>query len=283
MDIMVVSVLAQELFTELAQSLNKWCLDFGLITPKMYDLLPANHNEYRKIQCVEELINNNIIQEGEERIINDYLYGFKELKGQLAGTLNRMAKAGIIEYYPVFKGHVKGTSEIINLHESVVNRILQEQERVMEKHEVNDWYLNQFRYSQKTKDYHKEWKEKLLQFEDVNGQVLELEYFYKRHVIILKATKKKIIRYLEKYNKEAIEKFKQDEQLFINENKAEYHEKRNQYVYNEHKKKEDEFLNNGSFMKINTTFDEGYYELYFSRLYAQRIKELQEYYGYTFE
>lgn len=31
------------------------------------------------------------------------------------------------------------------------------------------------------------------------------------------------------------------------------------------------------------TYDESYYALYFKKLYAKRIKELQEYYGYTFE
>ncbi|MGR5866390.1 hypothetical protein ACT7DZ_28495 [Bacillus cereus] len=31
------------------------------------------------------------------------------------------------------------------------------------------------------------------------------------------------------------------------------------------------------------TYDESYYALYFKELYAKRIKELQEYYGYTFK
>lgn len=33
----------------------------------------------------------------------------------------------------------------------------------------------------------------------------------------------------------------------------------------------------------NFTFDEGYYTLYFEKLYAERIKKLQEYYEYKFK
>ena len=305
MDIMVVSVLEQGLETETAQTLAKWALDFGLITPKMYELLLARYNDYLKSEHIQDLKDNNIIRKGEDRIVDDFTYMTKEITNQLASTLNRMEKAGIIEYYPVYKGHVKETDKKISLHETTVKKILALQRELMERYDVNEWYLAHYKNSKKTVQYYKEWKEGLAEVTDENGNVLGLDYWYKTYAIILKARKKKIIRYLEKYNKEVIEKFKQDEDAFLLNNEVTYHKKRHDYVVDKAKKREDNFLSEKTKVveldenlqeiyeektivktyrnrREDFTFDEEYYALYFDRLYAQRIKELQEYYGYTF-
>jgi hypothetical protein len=306
MDIMVVSVLEQGLEAETAQTLSKWALDFGLITPKMYELLLARYNDYLKSEHIQDLKDNNIIRKGEDRIVDDFTYMTKEITNQLASTLNRMEKAGIIEYYPVYKGHVKETDKKISLHETTVKKILTLQRELMEKYDVNEWYLAHYKNSKKTVQYYKEWKEGLAEITDEDGNVLGLDYWYKTYAIILKARKKKIIRYLEIYNKEAIERFKQNEELFLTDNETTYHKERHDYVVKEAQDKENKFLSkktktytlNENLQEIygtetltktvynereNFTFDEGYYALYFDRLYAERIKKLQEYYGYTFK
>jgi len=305
MDIMVVSVIEQNLVTETAQVLSKWCLDFGLITPKMYEILPAKYNEHYKEQCLKELKDNNIIREGEERVLNDFINDLKLLQNQLAGTLQRMQRANIIEYFPVHKGYVAEGDKTINLHENTVKKILTLQRELMEHFDVNDWYLRTYYNARKSREYREEWKLRLAQVTDENGMVLGLDYWYTTYAIILKARKKKIISYLEKYNKEVIEQFKQDEQGFLNNNEITFHNNRHDYVVNEAQKKEDNFLSektkivelDESVVKIygettreekyfnnrhDFTYDGNYYALYFDRLYAQRIKELQEYYGHTF-
>ncbi|SDM73090.1 hypothetical protein [Bacillus sp. OK048] len=305
LDIMVVSVLEQGLVAEAAQTLSKWAVDFGAITPAMYELLQSRYNEYLRSQYLQDLKENKIIFEGEDRILDDFTYVVKEITNQLAGTLNRMQKAGIIEYYPVYKGHVEETDETSNLHEDTVKQVLTLKRTLMEQYDVNDWYLSQFKYSPKTKEYNQAWSDGLAQLTDEKGEVLGLDYYYVVYAIILKARKKKIIRYLEKYNKEAIERFKQNEELFLSDNKNTYHKERHDYVVMEAKDKENKFLSKKTKTYIldenlqevigaetlsktyynereNFTFDEGYYALYFDRLYAERIKKLQEHYGYNF-
>lgn len=58
----------------------------------------------------------------------------------------------------------------------------------------------------------------------------------------MKARKKKIIKYLETYNQEAIEHFKKDKHMFIEENKPEYKDNRDEYMNKKAKEQEDKFL-----------------------------------------
>ncbi|MEH6956772.1 hypothetical protein [Neobacillus drentensis] len=306
MDIMVVSVLEQGFVNDTAQSLSKWAVVFGSITPAEYELLQSRYNEYIRSQHLQDLKDNKIILEGEDRILDDFTYTVKENINQLAGTLNRMKKLEIIEYYPVYKGHLKDTNETINLQEDTVKQILTLRRNLMEQYDVGDWYLNTFKNSPKTRAYNEAWSAGLAQVTDEKGDVLGLDYYYVVYAIILKARKKKIIRYLEKYSKEAIERFKQNNELFLTDNKAFYHKERHDYVVKEAQGKESKFLSEKTKtctldenlqevygtetltktyynLRENFTFDEGYYSLYFDRLYAERIKKLQEHYGYTFK
>lgn len=307
MDIMVVSVLEQGLETETAKSLPKWAVVFGAITPSEYELLQLKYSEYMRSQHLQDLKDSKIIFEGEDRILDDFAYLLKEnIINQLAGTLNRMKKLEIIEYYPVYKGHLKNTNGTINLHEDTVKQIITLRRNLMEQYDVGDWYLNTFKNSPKTKTYNEAWSAGLAQVTDEKGEILGLDNFYVVYAIILKARKKKIIRYLEKYNKEAIERFKQNEELFLTENEAFYQKERHDYVFKEAQDKENNFLEKKTKIitldenlqeiygtktliktyyneRENFTFDEGYYALYFDRLYAERVKKLQEHYGYTFK
>ncbi|MBE7122998.1 hypothetical protein [Bacillus cereus] len=306
MDIMVVSVLEQGLIVETAQTLSKWSLDFGLITPKMYELLHAKYSEFIKEQNLRDLKNNNIICEGEERILNDFIHDIQKIQNQLAGTLNRMQKAKIIEYFPVYKGFVKEEGITVNLHENTVKKIVSLRRDLMKQYDVNEWYLSVYSNTKKSRNYYEEWEEKLSKVKDENGVTLGLSYWYKTYAIILKASEKRIISYLEKYNKDVIELYKKEERIFLAENEDTFHKERKNYVVKEAKKREDNFL--GEKTKIITldedvakiygtnkleekyynkkhdfVYDESYYALYFNKLYAKRIKDLQEYYGYIFK
>lgn len=298
MDIMVVSVLEQGLETETAQTLGRWAVDFGLITHKMFKLLKSRYEKGLKASYIQELKNNFIINNGEERILNDFIYFVKEINGQLAGTLERMRKAGIIDIHPVYKGHIKETGETISLHEDTVKQILNLKRNLMEQFQVDDFSLLHYHNAQKVRDYNTKWKTEIEKITDETGEELGLDYFYKTFAIMLKAGKKKIITYLKKYNKEAIEMFKQNEELFLADNENTFYKERHDYVVEKAQKKEGGFLSKNiveldeelklffdedELARARFTFDKEYYALYFDRLYAQRIKKLQEYYGHTFE
>lgn len=305
MDVIVVSVLEDGQVNETAQTLSKWSLDFGLITPQMYDLLSAKHQETFRHSCLNELKEKGVIFEGEERILFDYISEIKSIQKQLAGTLERMKKANIIEYYLVPKGFIEEGKQTVNLHESTVKKIIATERELKEYYNVDEWYLNTFYNAPKSREYRKKWEERLSQITDEHGIVIGLSFWYKTYAIILKARKKKIIRYLEIYNKEAIELFKQKEALFLSENEKAFHKKRANHVVEKAEEKEDNFLAekiktvniNEYVAEIYETttkttkyfnqkhmfeYDSGYYALYFDRLYSKRIEELQNYYGHNF-
>ncbi|KAA9017984.1 hypothetical protein [Niallia endozanthoxylica] len=299
LDVVVVSVLEQGLEKSTAQTLANWALDFGVITEKMHDLLLSRHHEGLRETYVNDLKDNSIIKENEDRIVDDFVQTVKELTNQVAGTLKRMEKAGIIEYYPVFKGHIAETDETINLHEDVYKQVVALKRRLMERYDVSEWYLMTYKNSKKTVKFNEEYLEQLAFVEDENGKVLGLDYYYTTYAVILKARKKKIIAYLKKYNKEVIEQFKQDEQKFLAENEQQFHDKRKEHVIDNAQKKAEKFLEPKPFKIANEVFggkpvvrtptindyefDSDYYALYFDGLYANRIGQLQEYYGQTFK
>lgn len=285
------------------QTLNKWCLDFGLISKGIYELVISKHNETLKESIVEEIENKGIIDKGEERIIDDYTETIKGLQGRLSSTLNRMAKLNIIEYYLVFKG-VKENGETVNLHEKTYERLLSIKRGLMEKYDVDDWYVSNYKNAKKTVAYMEKWKEALINVIDVDRAVLNLDYYYKTYTVILKARKKRITNYLQQYNKDMIEAYENNPETFLNSNEEIYHAERKGYVFDKAKEKEDGFFkprkNEPKRVKEarkelggkkkpfyrpmveDFTFDEDYYRLYFERLYAKKIKELQEHYNFTF-
>ncbi|MFB2515529.1 hypothetical protein [Lysinibacillus sp. OTC-L20] len=299
LDIVVVSVLEQGLETDTAQTLASWAKDFGIITSKMHELLMSRYQKGLRKLHIEKLRSDSIIKYNEDRIVDDFIQMTKELTNQVAGTLERMKKAGIIEYYPVFKGHIARTDETINLHEDTYKEVVNIKRKLMDKYDVSEWYLMTFKNSPKTINFYKEYDELLALVKDKNGEELGLDYCYTAYAIILKARKKKIIAYLKKYNKEAIEQFEQDEQKFLFKNKYQFHNKRIDYVSDKAQEKVGKFLSPRQFKGLSEElggkphvrrptmsdyeYDIEYYALYFEDLYVQRIGELQKYYSYSFE
>jgi hypothetical protein len=302
LDIIVVSHLENKKVITGAQTLNKWCLDFGLISNEMYHLVMSKYNDTAKKNHVKKLKQNNIIKEGQERIIDDYIETFQNLQGQLVSALNRMQKLNIIEYYPVIKAVLKN-GETINLHEITYQELLSKKRELMKKYDVDEWYLNTYKNSKKSINYMVEWAEVLDNIKDLGGNVLKLDYYYTAYAIMLKATEKKIINYLRTYNKDVIQAFESNQTSFLNNNELFFHDKRKDFIYEKAEVKTDNFLNGtvppkkvrdlqkelgGKLKRFyhprieDFTYDEDYYRLFFEGLYAQKIKELQEHYNVNF-
>lgn len=299
LDIIVVSALEQGNISDNAQTLNKWCLDFGVIEPKLHELVTSKYKENLKEQHIKELQQVNILQSGQERIVSDFIRYTQQLQSRLAGTLKRMKRAGIIEYYLVPMGYIEKEAKTVKLHEGTLKKIHSLKRKLLEKHDVNEWYLNTYPKAKKSREYKAEWKEGLSTITDENEQIIGLSYWYKTYAIILKARKNRIITYLEKYNKAVIQLYKDNERAFMNANLEAFVEERGKYVELEAKKNESLFLK----PRTNTTtleelggkdfkllpkiddylYDEAYYALYFKEVYANKIRELQDYYGHKFE
>lgn len=295
MDIVVVSILEQEKESKADQTLNDWLLDFNLITPQAHDLLKSRFNEEIKERHLIELKENNIIKTGEERVLIDYVEMVLKLQGELASTLNRMSKAKIIEFYPVFWGY---NGEKIQLTPETHKRVLKLRKKLMEQHGItNEWHVANHKKTEKVKLFLENYSIQLEKVVDDKGNVLGLKNVYKTYAVILKATKKATIKYLEKYAKEAIEQYKEDSLNYIEENKNSFAKNRFEHTTKEAENKESKFFEPktnieaiekfgaGAFKPKLENFSEKqkqYYALYFNHLYVKTIQELEKHYGHKF-
>jgi len=302
LDIIVVSHLENLNIAVGEQTLNKWCLDFGLINESTYQLVKSKNNLKAKDSHIEKLKEKKIINNGQERIINDYIDYVKELQKQLAGTLERMKKINIINFTEKIVG-VNEEGQKVELDGITIDRLQRKNRELKEVYQVDTWTINTLTNKKNVKEFNEEWRNFLHTITNVAGEPLELDFYYTAYIINLKATKKKIIKYLGKYNNEVIEVFKDNPEQFVINNKNDFQQKRNVFVYDRAYKKEQNFLDGKSYKKQNEelleefggkekkvfipqpenfTFDEEYYQLYFQYLYATKIKDLQEYYNHTF-
>lgn len=303
-DIIVVSAIESRVLTEASQSLSKWAFDLGLITPAMYSVLPAKYNEYVKAKHMDSLKEKKVLRSSNDRILGDYIALVKEINFQLAGSLTRLRKLGVLNFNRVHKGHIEGRDEIILLHEDTFNEIEKIKIFLMEKHKVNSWYISTFKYAKKVKEFNEEWKAELAAVEDENGEMLGLDYYYTEYAIHPKQVQKPILKYLNVFDKDAIEAYMDDEKAFQILNQSAYQRNYNEYVTNkafeteermlQSKTKtykiEDEFLQIFYGEEYTETYsiepedikgDMDYYMLFNNREYADQIIKLHEYYTKT--
>lgn len=297
LDVIVISVLEQGKVKADAQTLSSWCLDFGLITEKMHELILSQHDVEIRKNHLYKLRSLTSLQHGEEKVLNDYLLLLKDLQSQLAGALNRMKKMNIIEFYEVPKGFSLIQQKTINLHESTVKKIITLERRLLEKYSVDKWYLQMFDKAKKSIQYMEEWKEELGNITDEKGLDLNLKYWFKAYAVILKAPRKNIIAYLKQYDKDSVTNFINDEKIFLKSNELSYFFGRIEHVLAAASKKQMKFL---EFSTKNTyieeyggkerlkgpsiedyQYDKEYYALFFAKTYIQRLSELQAYYEYS--
>ncbi|KJJ41387.1 hypothetical protein UM89_13885 [Bacillus subtilis] len=301
MDIIVVSGIDSGGLPEASQSLSKWAFDFGLITPAMYSLLPARNDKDVRSHHLDSLWQKKVLHTFNGRVLEDYIAFVKDIIVQLASSLSRLRKLSILDFNSVHKGHMQETDEIVLLHEDTFNEIEKIRSYLMEKHKVNPWYINTFKFAKKVKEYNQEWKTGLAAVEDENGEVLGLDYYYTEYAIHPKQEENPILKYLNVFDKDAVEIFKANENAFLITNKDAYRKNYKDYVIKkayetEEKmlqpktktyKVEDEILQifygeeyteTYSIEPENIKGDVDYFMLFNNREYAEQIVKLHEYY-----
>ncbi|AYE50686.1 hypothetical protein OEA_13150 [Priestia megaterium NCT-2] len=298
LDTMIVAALGVGLRKETAQTLSNWAVDFRLITVEQHEILASRYNDSLREAYIKNSLENNVINQGEGRVLDDYASFVKELIEQLAGTLNRLEKLGIVEVAKIYNGY---TSEdrVIEIHFSTYKKALDIKRRLQAHYGVTDWYLATYKNAKKSVEYNKEFAEQLAMVTDENGQVLELTNYFTTYAITLKTGKERILKYLKTYNREAIKMYEDDNEKFLNANKREFKEKRIAHIESETQKKVDNFLKprvcKNDLHEIfggkpkrhiptseDYSYDEKYYQLYFNNMLVERMTDLEELYGYKF-
>lgn len=291
MDVIVVSALEQDLVSYDAQTMRKWLLDFKLVNRELFDLMGTKFNKEAELQHVKELINKNILEYEEKRIIKDYLDFTKELQGQLESTLKRMKKANIIRFWEVQKAKLTN-GEVINIHESVVKKIDNQKRKLMNEYNVEAFEYEYLTNKEEVKTVKRLFSEFLKNdITDEKGNHIAIDFYWTAHAITLKATKKRILTYLKKYNVEALEAYETNQIKFVKDNQTDFTAGRLDRVVKLAQDKEDKFRLKHPHDKMKGKrkpiedefkFDTDYYALFFNNLYVKRIEELEKYYGQKF-
>lgn len=298
MDIIVATAIEEGNISTNAQTMRKWLLDFGLIDIKMFKLigLSGDRDPKAKLRVVNGLVGEEVIKFNEKKIVDDLIKFSLELQGQLESSLLRMKKAGLIDFYEVYKAKlfVFDDVEVINLHESTKNEINRVKIEIRQKYGLTPYEFNNLTNMPAVKEARAEFKDFLENhLVDEKGNQLSVDFYWKAWTVSLKAGTKRVAKYLKKYSPDMIEAFNSDKVEFLRENKEQFFQLRKQRVTELaekevekfHKDKEKDLVEKlGGKHKpafLDYEYDSGYYDLLISKKYVNKMVELQEYFSFS--
>ncbi|PDY83595.1 hypothetical protein [Bacillus cereus] len=299
MDVIVAVHLENDMTEQASMSLGKWAVEFGLITRLEYDLLRSRHSSKEYQKHINMVIERGIIEEGQTKLLDEFMANCLGIYRQLVRTLEHMKKCGIILFYENWMGY--GEDGRISISPEIMKRIQKIRRELMKKHEVVEFNLVAHRNAKKVKNFKCEWKQMLAEIKDESGNKLGIKYYWKEHAVILKATSKAVHRYLEMYCVDALEAYMNDKEVFINESGVEYKvkrkasimkraEKRHLQMLKEYSKKigfvdaaEEEiirhFYTQQELEDILAGYDLEYKQLHLKKLYMERMGQLFDLYN----
>ncbi|PHE73270.1 hypothetical protein COF47_22825 [Bacillus wiedmannii] len=219
-----------------ARTRNGWAKYFGLISPAEQDIMNGIYSEEVLKPYKESMIRLGIMENGEEKMLQDLAYTLSKIaKGQLQTVLNQAEKMELIRRISSWKGKVKGSNEPISIDESLAFEIKFIEEQLLKKHEISKKYSLMFKNCPKTKAFKAEWLEYIENVEDEEGNVLHLQYIYEVFQIEV-LNKYAFNEYITAHYPNEIDSFD------LHENEQAYHCKLLDYVVENAQKKHDNYL-----------------------------------------
>lgn len=300
LELIVLSLLLDKsVETDYDQTMRKWLLDFGLISPKLFDLLGSKYNKHKQLELINKLLEANALSGAEEsRIVEDYINYSKELQGQLESALKRLAKANIINFYPVYKAKLFGIDEPVQISAKCHAVINDKKRHLMEKLGLSNFDILHLSNKAEVIHFNKLWTEYLKSGVKDDGKEISIDFYFKSHAIHLKATNTRIKKYVDKKEKGLAEKLVDEKVKFLAEKKEKYRDDRLERViqlaekHNEYVTEKKLGLGNADiagladvcsadeFLKmISIDSNEEYYKSFLEGIYIGKIKALENYHG----
>lgn len=292
------------------QTMRKWLLDFGLISPKMFNLFGLRTFD-AKLEEIERLkedgINSfNLMTNPETensdnvKLLNDFIQYSNELMGQLEATLERLDKNNIINLLPVYKAKIidgDGKIQVTELSPNVVAELSDKKRKLLEKYDVTEFDINFLHNKKEVIEFKQEWKEYLANDVKYKKKHLPIIFYWKAWAMFMKSTTKRTKSYLMKVaGQEAVELFEEArEELFAN-NRVEYISERAKRLELLAVRKRDNYLNKNkpedemlalmagkitaySFMSASQReYSQGYHNLLFSDDYCLAVVDIGKHY-----
>ncbi|WP_144466436.1 hypothetical protein [Bacillus nitratireducens] len=219
-----------------ARTRNGWATYFGLISSAEQDIMNGIYSEEALKPYKEFMIRLGVIDNGEEKIFQDFADTLtKVTKGQLQTVLNQAEERELISRISAWKGKVKGSNEPIDIDKSLALEIKFIEEQLLKKHEISKKYSLMFKNCPKTKAFKAEWLEYIENIEAAEGDAMRLQYIYE------------VFR-IEVLNKYAFDEFikahypSEIDSFDLLKNEQAYHCKLLDYVVENAQKKHDNYL-----------------------------------------
>lgn len=201
-----------------------------------------------------------------------------------------------------------------NLTASSYKKLCADKKRLQIEYNVDEFTINRYEFSNKVKSYKKAWGNYLKSYIISNNSEINyrLKYFYTKYKIIKRGSDDKLVKYLETYNPELLEAFttlELSERLeFLDDNMNKYVSNHSQEIVKKAEAKELNFLNGKNknvelsmeledccelgILTLNQVTEQlsrtredyldlpnsKYYDLFFNRLYAKKMAEIENYF-----
>lgn len=238
LDAVIIMAIKNRMFKH-ETTLNNWVLNFGLVSEALHFIKVNGMESERALEMRKSMADKGVI--GSEKSVAElsfYLEDFDSVKNQVRNALEKMDKAGLIQYYKVPKvklgtplrkisdGKVYET-EYVTIDSDTQEKITKKIEELKEKHGITNYeahFANRNRIEKKRKEVVEKYYEELTEFynddmsyinEFKERVPIEVEYFWFNHAITAKATENQIKAYLKSKRPEFYQDFLSDETGFF--------------------------------------------------------------------
>lgn len=236
------------------QTTRKWLMDFGVITPEMFEASKATYRYGVLQEQIETLTDKKVIKSEHDSVVKDYINReIERLNAYFMQVVNRLAKEKIITHMPVMMAKCKVPhmveyldevtgqpehridykTEYVELTSPVVGKVSAMEKRLQSQPKYRDLTLtdiHKLKGKPLVKEYWKDYQEELSKITNEVGERLYMELVYQAHALFVRAGDNAIIKWLEKKNRGAIDLYNSDSVQYLLENRNEFHEARHNYV-----------------------------------------------------
>lgn len=255
LDALIIMGLKNKIFREHETSMNNWVYNFGLASEAVYRMKVEGLHSPASLELRKDLHQKDLLPSDKQTAeLKLYLKDFENIKGQLDNALKKLSNANLIEYYKVPKVRLKKPlitieedgrvikAHTITIDSSTQERISKKQEELREKYFLNHYEIRKQNYHKLTeekreqadkyfKDLNTFFTEDMYYYDNFNKKVyIEVDFFWFNQAITVKATDRKIEKYLKEKRPEFYKDYIENSDSFFLGAKDNYDQTKRQHV-----------------------------------------------------
>lgn len=162
-----------------ARTRNAWANYFGVISNAELDILRGIYSEVALNPFKDKLIELKIIEDGEEKTLQDLALILKNVvRGHFQTVLDQAERLNLIRIKSSWKGKVTKSRFPRFIDATIAEQVNSVEQELLNKYGITKSYALMYKNSQKTKDFMEEFHKCIETFEDEEGKPMGLQYIY---------------------------------------------------------------------------------------------------------